>query len=101
MRTQILAFVLLILSVSTAARADVIKDNLNYSMTAAPSRNIDDADCSAWTAAPIRFGDGEPTVDVGRLALSMVANAAAVHSGAHAYGPNPHACSRRPPQEGP
>ena len=57
MRTQTLAFVLLILSVSTAARADVIKDNLNYSMTATP-RNSADADCREWTAAPIKFGDG-------------------------------------------
>src|ERR1700754_2856475 len=101
MRTQTLAFVLLILSASTAARADVIKDNLNYSMTATPSRNDADADCSAWTAAPIRFDGGAPTVDVGRLALSLGANAAAVHSGAHSYGPNPHACNRRAPQEGP
>ncbi|MDQ7981382.1 hypothetical protein QYH69_29555 [Paraburkholderia sp. SARCC-3016] len=101
MRTLTLAFALLILSASTAARADVVKDNLNYSMTAAAPRNAADADCGAWTAAPIRFGDGETTFDVGRLALLMVANAAAVHSGAHAYGPNPHACNRRAPQEGP
>jgi hypothetical protein len=101
MRTQTLAFVLLILSASTAARADVIKDNLNYSMTATPSRNDADADCIAWTAAPIRFDGGSPTVDVGRLALIAVANAAAVHTGGHAFGPNPHTCDRRSPQEGP
>jgi hypothetical protein len=101
MKTQSLAVVLLTLSVSAAARADVVKDNLNYSMTAPASRNFADADCSEWTAAPIRFGDGAPTVDVGRLALSMVANAAAAHSGERTYGPDPHACSRQPPQEGP
>jgi hypothetical protein len=101
MRMQTLAFVLLILSVSTAARADVIKDNLNYSMTATPPRNAADDDCRKWTAAPIKFDGGEPTVDVGRLAILMVANAAASHWGPHAYGPNPHACNRRAPQEGP
>jgi hypothetical protein len=100
MKTRRLAVVLLMLSACAAARADVIKDNLNYSTTPATSPNFADADCSKWTAAPIRFGDGETTVDVGRLALSMVANAAASHSGARTYGPNPHACNRQPPQEG-
>jgi hypothetical protein len=101
MRTQTLAFVLLMLSVSTAARADVIKDNLNYSMTATPPRNAADADCKEWTAAPIKFDGGQPTVDVGKLAILMVANAAASHWGPHAYGLDPRACNRGSPQEGP
>jgi hypothetical protein len=101
MKTQTLAFVLLILSLSTAACADVIKDNLNYSMTAPPPRNTSDDDCKEWTAAPIKFDGGEPTVDVGRLAILMVANAAAYHWGPQAYGLDPHACNRRAPQAGP
>jgi hypothetical protein len=93
MKPQSLVAVLFAFSASIAARADVIKDNLNYSMNATSSSEAD-AECREWTAAPIQFGDGKPTVDVGRLALQMAANAVASHSGQRAYGPNPHACNR-------
>jgi hypothetical protein len=100
MKTHRLAIVLLVFSVSTAAHADVIKDNLNYSMTAT-SPNPADADCSEWTAAPIKFGDGKPpTFDLGRLALQMAATAPAAHSGAHTFGPDPHVCNRGPLENG-
>jgi hypothetical protein len=101
MRTQTLAFVLLMLSVSTAAHADVIKDNLNYSMTATAPRSIPCNRHQRYSAAPIKFDGGAPTVDVGKLAILMVANAAAYHWGPHAYGLDPRACNRRSPQESP
>ncbi|CAB3771183.1 hypothetical protein [Paraburkholderia humisilvae] len=100
MKTQSFVVVLLGLFASSAAHADVIKDNLDYSMTATSS-NTADANCREWTAAPIQFGDGKPTVDVGRLALQMAANAAASHSGAHTFMPNSHVCNRGPLGNGP
>ncbi|MFC0397506.1 hypothetical protein [Paraburkholderia rhizosphaerae] len=92
MKPQRLVIALLAFA-STAVHADVIKDNLNYSMTA-KSSDTADADCRKWTEAPIRFSDGKSTVDVGRLALAMVADAAAYHSGGSAFAWNSHVCDR-------
>ncbi|CAB3786849.1 hypothetical protein LMG28138_02308 [Pararobbsia alpina] len=93
MTAHTLTFLLLAAVASKAVYAGSIEDNLNRSTTVARPSSVD-ADCRQWTAAPIQFGAGKTSVDLGRLALEMAANAAAARSGVYHTAPRSHLCDR-------
>ena len=88
-----LAPAILLLVTATAANGGTIQDNLNRSTTVMQPSSVD-ADCRDWTAAPIQFGGGKTSVDFGKLALEMAANAAASRSEARHRAPSPQLCDR-------
>ncbi len=93
MRAHTFAFLLLAAVASKAAYAGVIEDNLNRSTTVERPSSVDE-NCREWTAAPIQFGGGKTSVDLGRLALEMAANAAASRSEVHHMAPSSQLCDR-------
>jgi hypothetical protein len=84
-----LAFVVL----PATVYADVVQDNLNRSTVLAVASSVDTR-CNEWTAPVIKLDGDVPTVDVTRLALQLVANAAASATGARAAVLDSHVCNR-------
>lgn len=78
------------------AHAGTIQDNLNRSTTLPAAAPLD-ATCQKWTASPIQItGDGV-TVDAGKLALELVANAVSSYSGGNSASIDPRVCKPRTP----
>ncbi|CAG9267084.1 hypothetical protein [Paraburkholderia unamae] len=92
MRGRLVVLMTALIALPCVSFADVIEQNLQFGMRA-PSATHTGMDCRNWNSG-MQWTQGGLSIDPGRLALTLTANALASHSGQQPAAMRDNPCER-------